>query len=152
MTLLYAGVFFVAGLLLLVASYIFVRQTLTDQHNLRDLPGASWSLKVEYQREVAADALSNLRRLYAVALGAMTGLSVLLGWAMAGRVLRPLQRITATAKRVSQDNLDERIALEGPRDEQVTLRHVGEQLEPVARPLLHPGRLRVAQQPAKPRV
>jgi len=117
MTLLYAGVFFVAGLLLLVASYIFVRQTLTDQHNLRDLPGASWSLKVEYQREVAADALSNLRRLYAVALGAMTGLSVLLGWAMAGRVLRPLQRITATAKRVSQDNLDERIALEGPRDE-----------------------------------
>ena len=47
----------------------------------------------------------------------MTGLSVLLGWAMAGRVLRPLQRITATAKRVSQDNLDERIALEGPRDE-----------------------------------
>ena len=32
-------------------------------------------------------------------------------------MLRPLQRITATAKRVSQDNLDERIALEGPRDE-----------------------------------
>ena len=117
MTLLYAGVFFVAGLLLLVASYIFVKQTLTDQHNLRDLPGASWSLRVEYQHEVADDALSNLRRLYAVALGAMTGLSVLLGWAMAGRVLRPLQRITATAKRVSQDNLDERIALEGPRDE-----------------------------------
>ena len=117
MTLLYAGVFFVAGLLLLVASYIFVKQTLTDQHNLRDLPGASWSLRVEYQHEVADDALSNLRRLYAVALGAMTGLSVLLGWAMAGRVLRPLQRITATAKHVSQDNLDERIALEGPRDE-----------------------------------
>jgi signal transduction histidine kinase len=117
MTLLYAGVFFVAGLLLLVASYIFVSKTLTDPHNLRDLPGASWSLKVEYQHEVAADALSNLRRLYAVALGAMTGLSVLFGWAMAGRVLRPLQRITATAKRVSQDNLDERIALEGPRDE-----------------------------------
>jgi signal transduction histidine kinase len=32
-------------------------------------------------------------------------------------VLRPLQDITATAKRVSQDNLDERIAMEGPRDE-----------------------------------
>ena len=30
MTLLYAGVFFVAGLLLLVASYIFVRRALTD--------------------------------------------------------------------------------------------------------------------------
>ena len=47
----------------------------------------------------------------AVALAAMTGLSVVLGWAVAGRVLRPLQRITATAKRVSQDNLDERIGL-----------------------------------------
>jgi signal transduction histidine kinase len=32
-------------------------------------------------------------------------------------MLRPLQRITATAQRVSQDNLDERIGLEGPRDE-----------------------------------
>jgi signal transduction histidine kinase len=32
-------------------------------------------------------------------------------------MLRPLQQITATARRVSQDTLDERIALEGPRDE-----------------------------------
>jgi signal transduction histidine kinase len=47
----------------------------------------------------------------------MTALSVLLGWGVAGRALRPLKRITATAKRVSQDNLDERIGLEGPRDE-----------------------------------
>ncbi len=117
MTLLYAGVFFVAGLLLLVASYVFVRRTLMDPASLRDLPGASWSLKVDYQHQFADDALTKLRTLYALALGAMTGLSVLFGWTMAGRVLRPLQRITATAKRVSQDNLDERIALEGPRDE-----------------------------------
>jgi signal transduction histidine kinase len=117
MTLLYAGVFFVAGLLLLVASYEFVRGTLTDQGSLNNLPGASWDLKVDYQRQLADDALTKLRTLYAIALAAMTGLSVLFGWAIAGRVLRPLQRITATAKRVSQDNLDERIALEGPRDE-----------------------------------
>ena len=54
---------------------------------------------------------------YALALAAMTALSVLLGWLVAGRALRPLQQITATARRVSQDTLDERIALEGPRDE-----------------------------------
>jgi signal transduction histidine kinase len=42
---------------------------------------------------------------------------VLLGWLVAGRALRPLQRITSAARRVSQDTLDERIALEGPRDE-----------------------------------
>ena len=38
------------------------------------------------------------------------------GWSP-GASLRPLQQITATARRVSQDTLDERIALEGPRDE-----------------------------------
>jgi hypothetical protein len=32
-----------------------------------------------------------------VALGAMAVLSVVAGWLMAGRVLRPLRRITATA-------------------------------------------------------
>src|SRR6201989_2761797 len=117
MTLLCAGVLFVAGLLLLVASYEFVRGTLTDRGTLNNLPGASWDLKVDYQRQLADDALTKLRTLYAIALAAMTGLSVLFGWAIAGRVLRPLQRITATAKRVSQDNLDERISLEGPRDE-----------------------------------
>jgi signal transduction histidine kinase len=117
MTLLYAGVFFVAGLLLLAASYFFVSGTLHDQGNLNSLPGASWDLKADYQKQLADDALTKLRTLYAIALLAMTGLSVLFGWAIAGRVLRPLQRITATAKRVSQDNLDERIALDGPRDE-----------------------------------
>ena len=54
---------------------------------------------------------------YVLALAAMTALSVLLGWLVAGRALRPLQQITSTARRVSQDTLDERIALEGPRDE-----------------------------------
>jgi signal transduction histidine kinase len=117
MTLLYAGVFFVAGALLLSVSYALVRNNLTDPANLRNLPGDNWALNQAVQHEVADDALARLRTQYAIALAAMTGLSVLLGWGVAGRVLRPLQRITATAQRVSQDNLDERIGLEGPRDE-----------------------------------
>jgi signal transduction histidine kinase len=117
MTLLYAGVFFVAGALLLSVSYALVRTNLTDPANLRNLPGDNWALNQAVQHEVADDALARLRTQYAIALAAMTGLSVLLGWGVAGRVLRPLQRITATAQRVSQDNLDERIGLEGPRDE-----------------------------------
>ena len=117
MTLLYAGVVFVAGALLLSVSYVLVRQNLTNPSNLRNLPADNWSYNVAAQHEIAHDALGRLRTQYVIALLAMTGLSVLLGWAMAGRMLRPLQRITATAKRVSQDNLDERIALEGPRDE-----------------------------------
>jgi signal transduction histidine kinase len=117
MTLLYAGVFFVAGALLLSVSYALVRNNLTDPANLRNLPADNWSYNVAAQHEIARDALGRLRTQYAVALVAMTGLSVLLGWAVAGRVLRPLKRITATAQRVSQDNLDERIDLQGPRDE-----------------------------------
>jgi signal transduction histidine kinase len=117
MTLLYAGVVFVAGLLLLSVSYVLVRNNLTDPSNIRNLPADNWSYNVAAQHEIAQDALARLRTQYGIALAAMTGLSVLLGWALAGRMLRPLQRITATAKRVSQDNLDERIGLEGPRDE-----------------------------------
>jgi signal transduction histidine kinase len=107
MTLLYAGVFFVAGALLLSVSYALVRTNLTNPGNLRNLPANDWSYSVAAQREIARDALAHLRTQYAIALAAMTALSVLLGW----------QRITATAQRVSQDNLDERIGLEGPRDE-----------------------------------
>ena len=117
MTLLYAGVFFVASALLLSVSYVLVRNNLTNPGNISDLPHDNWSYNVAAQHEIATDALRRLRTQYAMALLAMTGLSVLLGWGVAGRVLRPLQRITATAQRASQDNLGERIALEGPRDE-----------------------------------
>jgi signal transduction histidine kinase len=117
MTLLYAGVVFVAGALLLSVSYVLVRQNLTNPSNLRNLPADNWNYNVAAQHEIAQDALARLRTQYGIALVAMTGLSVLLGWVLAGRMLRPLQRITATAQRVSQDNLDERIGLEGPRDE-----------------------------------
>ena len=50
-------------------------------------------------------------------LGLMALLSLALGWVVAGRVLRPLQRITATAKRLSEHTLHQRIALQGPDDE-----------------------------------
>ncbi len=47
----------------------------------------------------------------------MALVSIALGWIVAGRVLQPLHRITATARRLSDQNLHERIALEGPSDE-----------------------------------
>ncbi|CAM3418595.1 sensor histidine kinase [Stackebrandtia soli] len=40
-----------------------------------------------------------------------------LGYAVTGRALRPLQDVTATARRLSTKNLDERIRLDGPKDE-----------------------------------
>ncbi len=40
-----------------------------------------------------------------------------LGWGLSRRVLRPIDRITATANRISASTLHERIALDGPDDE-----------------------------------
>lgn len=43
--------------------------------------------------------------------------SVVLGWFAAGRVLRPLQEIDATARTISAGSLGRRLALSGPDDE-----------------------------------
>jgi signal transduction histidine kinase len=53
----------------------------------------------------------------AIALGVMAVASVALGWIVAGRVLRPLRQMTAAAQRISEDNLDKRLAVAGPGDE-----------------------------------
>jgi signal transduction histidine kinase len=52
-----------------------------------------------------------------VALAIMSVFSIGLGWLVAGRVLRPLRTITATARRLSANNLNQRLALAGPDDE-----------------------------------
>ena|SRR5579875_878314 len=52
-----------------------------------------------------------------IGLGVMSVLSVVLGLVVAGRVLRPLRDMTATTRRISADNLHERLAMPGPRDE-----------------------------------
>jgi signal transduction histidine kinase len=115
LTLLYAGVFLLAGAALLTVSYILVRNNITTDPVGDGSPADE--LRRAIQREVADDALDHLRIKYAMALIAMTAFSVLVGWLVAGRALRGLQQITAAARGVSQDNLDQRIALEGPRDE-----------------------------------
>jgi signal transduction histidine kinase len=116
LTLLYAVVFLLAGAALLTVSYMLVRNNLAAS-DVGIGGTAADQVRHAVEREVADDALHRLRVQYTIALAAMTALSVLLGWLVAGRALRGLQQITATARRVSQDTLDERIALEGPRDE-----------------------------------
>jgi len=56
-----------------------------------------------------------------IALAIMAVMSGLLGWLVAGRVLRPLRTITATTQQISEANLHERLAMSGPRDELRTL-------------------------------
>ncbi len=52
-----------------------------------------------------------------IVLVAMIGISLLLGWLVAGRVLRPLRVMTSTTRQISERNLHERLALTGPDDE-----------------------------------
>jgi signal transduction histidine kinase len=51
------------------------------------------------------------------ALAVLVVTSAWLGWIVAGRALRPVHAITAAARRASEENLGERIALAGPDDE-----------------------------------
>jgi signal transduction histidine kinase len=53
----------------------------------------------------------------AIALAVMAAVSVLFGWLVAGRVLRPLRSLNATARNITATNLHQRLALDGPDDE-----------------------------------
>lgn len=53
----------------------------------------------------------------AVGLLVMALLAGLLGWWLAGRALRPVASMTETARRISEQNLHQRLALTGPDDE-----------------------------------
>ena len=61
-----------------------------------------------------------------IVLAVMIGVCVLLGWLLAGRVLRPLQTITDTTRNISENDLHQRLALAGPRDE---LTELGETID-----------------------
>ena len=70
-------------------------------------------LQVQFRRQT----LTSLLQRGVVALAGVAVVGIWLGWLMAGRTLRPLQQITATARRVADRNLHERIGLTGPKDE-----------------------------------
>lgn len=62
-------------------------------------------------------ALSRLLTVSVIVLFVYAALSIVLAWWMAGRVLRPVGVITGTARRLSGENLHERIALDAPPGE-----------------------------------
>lgn len=66
---------------------------------------------------VQADALDQLVLVSVIAVGVMAVFASVVGWWVAGRVLRPLHTITTQARTMSASNIHERIALGGPPDE-----------------------------------
>src|SRR5262249_1644079 len=73
-----------------------------------------------------AAAVNHLLAESAIALAVMAIASVVLGWLMAGRVLRPLRDMTTAARAISEDNLHQRLALPGPGDE---LKNLGDTID-----------------------
>src|SRR5262249_26168702 len=61
--------------------------------------------------------LTHLLTYSLLALAVLTMLAAVAGWLVAGRILRPVHRLTAAARAASEQNLSQRIALQGPRDE-----------------------------------
>jgi signal transduction histidine kinase len=69
-----------------------------------------------------ATALGHSARIEVLQIGSIAFALVVMAaamvsWVLAGHVLRPVHEVTATARRLSAESLDERIDLEGPRDE-----------------------------------
>jgi signal transduction histidine kinase len=133
LTLLYGGMFLAAGVVLLVLIYFFADQAVSDANRYQvqvhgDLPSIFYQGQlispsqyqgiINQQRAAAQhDALLSLLRESLMALVALTVIAFAFGYAMAGRVLRPLGRITRTAREVVGSDLHRRIELEGPDDE-----------------------------------
>ncbi|WP_406441452.1 HAMP domain-containing histidine kinase [Streptomyces sp. NBC_00631] len=144
LTLLYGGMFLIAGILLLSIIYLLAAQAISTGNQplfkivkfqelqvssdncpainmastassvpLQDFNNAIAQC-VDHQRQAALDNLLSRSLL------ALLGLAVIafaFGYAMAGRVLSPLGRITRTARAVAGSDLSRRIELDGPDDE-----------------------------------
>ncbi|MEU3607489.1 HAMP domain-containing sensor histidine kinase [Streptomyces sp. NPDC035033] len=129
---MYAGGFLGSGIALLALMYLMsgIRVTaLAPGQGPGQIPGqvpsggsglAAEQRIQELGRQLAEAHAQQNQRLLAgslVALAVMAGLSLLLGRLLAGRVLRPLRLITAATRRISAENLDQRLAVAGPVDE-----------------------------------
>jgi signal transduction histidine kinase len=143
LTALYGGLFLLCGAGLLVVTNVLVRYDkiaalpagllgaplakkgtgiAVEQISLSKLPPSPRQGGVAHiaQATPAATYAATLHLLLVqsgIALAIMAVASILLGWFVAGRVLRPLHTITATVQRITATNLHQRLALDGPDDE-----------------------------------
>ena len=100
--------------------FTFLLQRFSDRRPTGDVRPrgiAATSLFDNVVSYLKADTLEQIIWQSSIALTFMALVSVGLGWFLAGRMLRPVHEIAATARRMSDDRLEERIALDGPSDE-----------------------------------
>jgi len=129
LTALYGALFVVSGAVLLAITGGVVVSSSRDSvtaANQAGLPALTRDqIRIQQLQHKLANAESQIHSGVshgllvgsAIALGVMTVISLVLGWIVAGRVLRPLRQMTAATRRISADSLHERLAVAGPGDE-----------------------------------
>jgi signal transduction histidine kinase len=138
LTLLYTGLFAVCGAIVVAVSYILVArleppgqnqeapasflarcrsEELSTHPNDRLLAKCNAYFQLQGARHQRDVTLSHLLQYSLITLAGVVALAAILGWIVAGRVLRPVHRLTAAARAASERNLSARVALRGPRDE-----------------------------------
>lgn len=138
LTVLYGGLLLLAGCLLITVIYLLVQDDLDSRihgafthispgHGIsptNPLPGdiipseqAGSHAETVMVETITATTLSRLLTVCTIAFALYTVLSLFLAWWMAGRVLRPVGIIAATARKHSGQNLHQRIGLKGPPGE-----------------------------------
>jgi signal transduction histidine kinase len=128
LALLYAAVFGLSCVAVAALAVIFKPNFLvrTSCAAAGHAPGrcGQYTGVVSFAGTIASDARQNVAGVVVAAVMAILALGV--GWLIAGRVLRPLRTITATARDISAGNLSQRLAITGPDDE---FRQLGDTLD-----------------------
>jgi signal transduction histidine kinase len=129
LSLLYAGAFFAASVALIAFIYLFLGQVIDQQFMIRTAPGSppleATADEMDQGRRIIdvmirrarVDTLQTMLIVSGIIAAIMTVIAGAIGWLVAGQALQPLRDITATARRVADRSLHERIALAGPNDE-----------------------------------
>ncbi|GIF18906.1 signal transduction histidine kinase [Actinoplanes tereljensis] len=132
LTLVYGGLFVLAGMVLLGVTYVLVQQRLptavageasfSRSETLTPDNGPGPQAVEKIITGTQDTALHTLLTQGLIALAVVSAAAIALGWLIAGRMLQPLHQITATARRIAtapdaDRGLHERIALTGPTDE-----------------------------------
>ena len=118
LTALYGGLFLVSSAGLLALTYLLVLNA-TAGGFVTTVTGTA----ITSSGAPAGTATSHAIELHqllvqsGIALAIMTVVSTALGWIVAGRVLAPVRKMTEATRRISDENLHERLAMSGPRDE-----------------------------------
>jgi signal transduction histidine kinase len=128
-TLLYSAVLFGLAAVVVAAIYLVLVMSLRGEpvsptytkHFCRpfsdDCVTVNYYQAREFTRFVQSVTLTKLRNYSFGALGVLFVASLGVGWVVAGRVLRPIGRITAVARDIQATDLSRRIELPGPDDE-----------------------------------